>query len=130
MIGGLARIGLLCLAVAGCLRERDRLDVPRVTLEITTADVAAGDTVRGRAWAVDGTGIIFFQVTVETADSAAFDRRNRISADSVMIEFALPVSSRAAVDEPVIVTAIARDDQDFEIRVEDTLHIRASALRR
>lgn len=130
MIGGLARIALLCLAVAGCLRERDRLDVPRVTLEITTADVAAGDTVRGRAWAVDGTGIIFFQVTVETADSAAFDRRNRISADSVMIEFALPVSSRAAVDEPVIVTAIARDDQDFEIRVEDTLHIRASALRR
>lgn len=130
MSGGLARIALLCLAVAGCLRERDRLDVPRVTLEITTADVAAGDTVRGRAWAVDGTGIIFFQVTVETADSAAFDRRNRISADSVMIEFALPVSSRAAVDEPVIVTAIARDDQDFEIRVEDTLHIRASALRR
>lgn len=130
MIGGVARIALLCLALAGCLRERDRLDVPRVVLELTTTDVAAGDTVRGRAWAVDGTGIIFFQVTVETADSSAFARRNRIGADSVMIEFALPVSSQSTIDEPVIITALARDDQDFEIRVEDTLYIRPNALRR
>ena len=130
MIAGVARTALLCLALAGCLRERDRLDVPRVTLELTTTEVAPGDTVRGRAWAVDGTGIIFFQVTVETADSTAFDRRNRIGADSVMIEFALPVSSRSAVAEPVIITALARDDQDFEIRVEDTLYVRVSALRR
>ena len=130
MIAGVARITLLCLALLGCLRERDRLDVPRVTLELATPDVAAGDTVRGRAWAVDGTGIIFFQVTVETTDSTAFDRRNRIGADSVMIEFALPVSSRTTVGEPVIITAVARDDQEFEIRVEDTLYIRPSALRR
>jgi hypothetical protein len=79
---------------------------------------------------VDRTGIIFFQVTVETADSTAVDRRNRISADSIMIEFALPISSRALGDERVIVTAIARDDQEFEITVEDTLYVRAAALRR
>ena len=130
MIRSLARTGVLCVALAGCLRERDRLDVPRVTLEVTTPTVAPGDTVRGRAWALDGTGIIFFQVTVETADSTALDRRNRISADSVMIEFALPVSSRALADERVIVTAVARDDQEFQITVEDTVYIRASALRR
>jgi hypothetical protein len=129
MMRSIARTSLACLAVIGCVRERDRLDVPRVTLELTTPTVAAGDTVRGRAWAVDGTGIIFFQVTVETDDSVAFERRNRISADSVMIEFALPVSSRALVDERVIVTALTRDDQDFEIVVEDTVYIRASALR-
>ena len=126
----IARIGLLCLTLGGCLRERDRLDVPRVTLELATSSIAAGDTVRGRAWAVDETGIIFFQVTVETPDSAAAERRNRISADSVMIEFALPVSSRALAGERVIVTAVARDDQEFEIRVGDTLYIGASALRR
>ena len=122
--------GLLCVALAGCLRERDRLDVPRVTLEVTSVDVGAGDTVRGRAWAVDGTGIIFFQVTVETDDSTAFERRNRISADSIMIEFALPISSLAQPSERVIVTAIARDDQEYEITVEDTVYVRASALRR
>lgn len=129
MTVGLARTGLCCLALAGCLRERDRLDVPRVTLEITTTAVAPGDTVRGRAWAVDGTGIIFFQVSVETADSVAVDRRNRIGADSVMIEFALPISSKAVFDEPVIVIAVARDDQEFEITVEDTVYVRAGALR-
>ena len=127
---GIAFGGVVCLALAGCLRERDRLDVPRVTLEVTSTDVAAGDTVRGRAWAVDGTGIIFFQVSVETIDSTAIDRRNRISADSIMIEFALPISSRALANERVIVTAIARDDQEFEITVEDTVYVRASALRR
>lgn len=118
------------LALAGCLRERDRLDVPRVTLTLEDSTVAAGDTVRGQAWAVDGTGIVFFQVTVETADSVARDRRNRISADSVMIEFALPVSSNALVDEAVIVTALARDDQEFEVRVTDTVHVRASSIPR
>ena len=129
MTSRLARAGVVCLALAGCLRERDRLDVPRVNLELVAGEVAAGDTVRGRAWAVDGTGIIFFQVTVETADSTAFERRNRISADSVMIEFALPVSSRAVAGERVVVTAVARDDQEFEIRVQDTLFVRAGALR-
>jgi len=117
------------MALGGCLRERDRLDVPRVTLVLEDSVVTAGDTIRGRAWAVDGTGLIYFQVTAETADSAAGERRNRIGADSVMIEFALPVSSRAQLDERVIVTAIARDDQDFEIRVTDTAFVRASRLR-
>jgi len=120
---------VVCLALGGCLRERDRLDVPRVTLVLDDSIVTAGDTIRGRAWAVDGTGLIYFQVTAETADSAAGERRNRIGADSVMIEFALPVSSRAQLDERVIVTAIARDDQDFEIRVTDTAFVRASRLR-
>lgn len=117
------------MALGGCLRERDRLDVPRVTLVLEDSIVTAGDTIHGRAWAVDGTGLIYFQVTAETADSAAAERRNRIGADSVMIEFALPVSSRAQLDERVIVTAIARDDQDFEIRAADTAFVRASRVR-
>jgi len=120
-------LGVACFALAGCLRERDRLDVPRVMLEVQEPTVAAGDSVRGRAWALDGTGIIFFQVTVETADSIAGDRRNRIGADSVMIEFVLPVSSRATVDERVIVKAVARDNQEFEITAVDTVYVRAAA---
>ena len=120
---------LLCIALMGCLRERDRLDVPRVTLVLDDSVVAAGDTVHGRAWAVDGTGIIFFQVTVEAADSIARDRRNRISADSVTIEFSLPVSRAALPDEAVVVTAVARDDQEFEVSVKDTVYVRANPVR-
>ena len=128
MIRPIAGALLVSAVLAGCLRERDRLDVPRVMLVLDDSIVAPGDTVRGRAWAVDGTGLIFFQVTAETSDSAAIDRRNRISADSVMIEFALPVSSRALIDEAVVVTALARDNQEYEIRATDTVYVRASPV--
>ena len=123
------RAVLPCIALAGCLRERDRLDVPRVMLILDDSVVAAGDTVRGQAWAVDETGIIFFQVSAETRDSVAVDRRNRISADSVTIDFALPVSSRALPDEAVVIIAVARDDQEFEVSATDTVYVRASAVR-
>ncbi len=121
---------LAAIALAGCLRERDRLDVPRVTLVIDDSIVVAGDTVRGRAWAVDGTGIIFFQVTVETADSIARDRRNRIAEDSIMIEFSLPVASTAPIDAAVVISAVARDNQEFEVSVTDTIYVRASPIPR
>ena len=116
---------LAVVILSGCLRERDRLDVPRVTLELEDSIVFAGYTVRGRAWAVDGTGLIFFQVTAETSDSISGDRRSRISVDSVLIEFALPVSGQAQVDERVIIEALARDNQEFEITATDTIYVRA-----
>jgi hypothetical protein len=115
---------LLVLAAAGCLNERDRLDVPRLTLVLDNTTVAPGGMVRGSAIAVDGTGIIFLQVTVTTADSAAAHRLNRISADSVRLDFALPISSLADGDEVVSVTAIARDDQDFEVTATETAVVR------
>src|SRR5688500_12395291 len=101
----------MCAALApvlasGCPRERDRPDVPRATLELDDSVVFAGDSVHGRAWAVDGTGVIFFQVTAETPDSISGERRNRISTDSVMIEFALPVSAQARVDDRVVIEAL------------------------
>lgn len=122
------RAACLAVAVAGgtgaCLQERSRLDIPRVTLVLEDSIVAPGGVLRGHAYAVDRSGIIFFQVTAATADSTSGERLNRISADSVMIEFDLPVSSDALADEPVTVIAVARDDQDFEVSVTDTVFVR------
>ena len=115
----------LIAGLAGCLRERDRLDVPRVRLVLQSLDVAPGDSVRGYVYAVDATGIVFLQVTAMTGDSTASRRLNRVSRDSVHIDFALRVPANAAVDAPVTVRAIARDSQDFEVDTVETVHVRA-----
>jgi len=115
---------LLAAATVGCLRERDRLDLPRVTLVLDDSTVAPGDSVRGYAYAVDRTGIIFLQVTATAGDSSSSKRLNRVSADSVKIDFALRVPGDAAGDAPVSVRAFARDNQDFEVTVTDTVFVR------
>jgi hypothetical protein len=115
---------VLLVGAAGCLRERDRLDVPRVTLVLDDSIVSPGDSVRGYAYALDGTGIIFLQVTATTGDSLSSKRLNRVSADSVKIDFALRVPADAAGDTPVSVRAFARDNQDFEVSATDTVFVR------
>ena len=115
---------VLTVTAVGCLRERDRLDVPRITLVLDDAFVAPGDSVRGYAYALDDTGIIYLQVTATTGDSSSSKRLNRISADSAKIEFALRVPGDAVGDEPVSVRAFARDNQDFEVSVTDTVYVR------
>ena len=115
---------VLAAAVAGCLRERDRLDIPRLTLVLDADVVAPGDSVRGYVYAVDATGIIFLQVTAETGDSTSSRRLNRISADSAHIDFSLRVPGDAPADAVVRVHAIARDTQDFEVTFTDTVFVR------
>jgi hypothetical protein len=113
----------LC-ASSGCLKERARLDVPSVSLTIETTSVEPGGTVRGVAWAKDQSGIIFFLVTASTPDSTSRVQLNRVAADSVGIDFELKVFSRAAADTPVSIRALARDNQDFEVSITDTVFVR------
>jgi hypothetical protein len=115
---------VVVVAVGGCLRERDRLDVPRVVLVLETATVIPGDSVRGYAYAVDVTGIVFLQVTASIGDSSSSRRLNRVSADSVKMDFALRVPANAPSDAPISVRALARDTQDFEVSVTDTAFVR------
>ena len=115
---------VLAASVAGCLRERDRLDIPRLTLVLDEEFVAPGDSVRGHAYALDATGIIFLQVSAETGDSISSRRLNRISADSAHIDFALRVPADAPDGAVVSVHAIARDSQDFEVTSTDTVFVR------
>ena len=127
MIRRLIGAAVVVAGLTGCLRERDRLDVPRVRLVLQSLDVAPGDSVRGYVYAVDATGIVFLQVTAMTGDSTASRRLNRISRDSVQIDFALRVPANAAADAPVTIRAIARDTQDFEVDTVETVYVRAGA---
>jgi hypothetical protein len=106
------------------LKERARLDAPSVSLALQSTTVEPGGTVRGMAWAKDQSGIIFFLVTASTADSTSRVQLNRVAADSVGIDFELKVSSRAAADSPVTIRALARDNQDFEVSITDTVFVR------
>ena len=90
--------------------------------------VAPGGTVRGRARAVDESGIIFLSVTVFTDDSAKRVERNRVAADSIDLEFELGVATNAAPDAVVSVRALARDNQDFQVIVLDTVFVRVPPL--
>jgi hypothetical protein len=114
------------VVILGCLSRRERLDVPRVTLLVDDSVVAPGGTVLGRANVTDESGLIFVSVTVFTADSAARTQVNRIAAETVDLEFALGVSSAAVPDEVVSVRALARDNQDFEVTVTDTVFVRVT----
>jgi hypothetical protein len=118
-------VGITAMSV-GCFDRRGRLDVPRISLVVDDSIVAPGGTVRGRAWAVDESGIIFLLVTVFTADSAARTQLNRVAADSVDLAFALPVASDSPADAVVSVRALARDNQDFEVSVTDTVFVRTA----
>jgi hypothetical protein len=117
-------IAVLAGVASGCLRERDRLDVPTLVLVLEDSIVTPGDSVRGYAYALDATGIVFLQVTATTTDSISSQRLNRVSADSVKIDFALRVPANAPADVPVSIRAMARDTQDFEVAVDDTVFVR------
>lgn len=112
------------VALSACLEARVRLDVPRVSLVLDDSIVAPGGVVRGTASATDRTGIIFFVVTASTTDSTSRTQLNRIAADSVGIDFELRISSVATPDSPVSIRALARDNQDFEVSITDTVFVR------
>ena len=61
------------------------------------------------------------------ASSSATKRLNRISSDSVKLDFALRIPGNAPRDEVVSVRAIARDNQEFEVSVTDTVFVRIRA---
>jgi len=111
------------IALLACLQRRDRLDVPRVSLVLESAVVAPGGLVRGHAWAVDESGVIFFSISVFTDDSLARAQVNRVSSDSVDLVFELGVFSAAPPDAAVVVRAVARDNQDFEVTLTDTVYV-------
>lgn len=115
------------LPVAGCLESRERLDAPRVRLELAEATVAAGTDLRGVISAADMSGIVYVSASLivdDDADSRKSDRLDYIDADTVDFAFNLPVASDAPRGARIIVTATVIDNQLFTVSVEDTAHVR------
>lgn len=99
--------------VVGCVGERERLDVPRVALDVTGGAPAPGGRVTGRAAASDGSGLISLAVYACTRDSAFRQTRSYDRAREGEIDFELHVASNAVGGEPVELYAVAYDDQGF-----------------
>lgn len=115
------------LSVAGCLEPRERLDAPRVRMELEEDTVAAGAALRGVISAADLSGIVYVSASLivdEDADSRKTDRLDFIDADTVDFAFFLPVVSDAPGGARIIVTATVIDNQLFTVTVEDTAHVR------
>jgi hypothetical protein len=118
-------------AVLGCIEERERLDVPVVTLTLADTVVTAGDSVRGVVTARDASGVIYLAVSARVADSVArFGPLNLAPTDSIARRFTLRVPGAAAGGALVIVTATAIDEQDFTVEVRDTAVVRRATASR
>lgn len=121
---------LVAAAVASaCGEDRERLDVPRVYLDIDTDVVAPGDTVRGRISAGDGFGGIVRLAARICIDSGfptarlSYDR-----ADSASFRFLLPVPASTPQNALVIVEGQVNDEQNFFVTTQDTIVARSPGV--
>ena len=118
---------LAVAAIAGaCAEDRQRLDVPRVYLEIDTNVVAPGDSVRGRISAGDGFGGIVrlaARICIDSGFQTA--RLNYERADSASFRFLLPVPASTAQNALVIVEGQVNDEQGFFVTTQDTIVARS-----
>ena len=114
----------LLLALAACVGERERLDVPRVTLTVDDTATAAGGQITGRVAAADASGLIFLGVYACTRDSTYRRRQDFIRADTASFPFALRVAGVTPANAPVRVYAVAIDNQNFTADTSATLYVR------
>ena len=122
-------LGLAGSAVAGsgCVGERERLDVPRLTLQVVNSTVMPGGVIAGSAAATDASGLVFVAVYACTRDSIfrhavqLYDR-----TPSTEFSFTLPVSSASAEGDSVVVYAFASDNQGFDAETVSVAFIRGS----
>ena len=113
-------LGVLA-ALAACVQERERLDPPRVTLELGEQQTTPGGTITGTVTAVDRSGgIILVSVTAQAGDSTFRQRQDFIGEDSTTLIFGLHVASNAPDSAEIIVRATAIDEQNFVVIAEDT----------
>ena len=111
------------VATAGCVGQRERLDVPSVTLDVAAQTPAPGGRVTGRAIASDASGLISLAVYACTRDSVfrtsdSYDRQR-----TAEIDFSLHVASTAVAGDPVELYAVAFDDQGFAAEASQTLRV-------
>jgi hypothetical protein len=115
---------IIVLALAACVGERERLDVPRLTLRIDDTAAAAGAPITGRVEAADASGLIFLGVYACTRDSTYRRRQDFIRADSAAFPFELRVAGVTPANAPVRVYAVAIDNQNFSADTSHMLYVR------
>ena len=121
---------LVVAAVASaCSEDRERLDVPRVYLDLESDVVVPGDTVRGRISAGDSFGGIVrlaARICIDSGFQTArlgYDR-----ADSASFRFLLPVPASTPQNALVIVEGQVNDEQNFFVTTQDTIVARSPGI--
>jgi hypothetical protein len=120
------------VGAAGCYRERERLDIPELAIELADTVVAPRDTIRGVIRASDGSGLSFLRwLAIWALDPArqqldTIGRRYDLDGRrSVEIGFDFAVDSLVPAGSVVEVQAFVRDNQDFPVERRDTIRVRA-----
>jgi hypothetical protein len=98
---------------AGCSGKRERLDVPRLSLQVPEQAPAPGGTVSGTVAAADASGLTLLAVYACTADSVFRDHADLSRERSADFQFSLHVADDAVPGSEVEVYAVAGDDQGF-----------------
>ena len=120
-------LGALVLLGSGCLDSRERLSPPRIHLKLDDTNVAVGGEMSGRVSAADQSGIVYISAQwliegdpagARSSSASTFDR------DTVDYDFRFTVKAGFPSGTKIFITAIARDDQNFEVSTQDTATIR------
>lgn len=120
----------LAAALIGCYRERERLDVPVLTIIPDVDSISPGDTLRGIMEASDASGLLLVRLlAVYRADSLTpFVDTLRLRYDlpeltEVELPFSVPIPGATPVGSRVALLAVAFDDQEFQVESTDTLWV-------
>ena len=116
-------------AASACREDRERLDVPRVYLELDTNVVVPGDTVRGRVSGGDSFGGIVrlaVRLCIDSGFQTAFANYDR--ADTASTRFRLPVPASTPQNALVIVEGQVNDEQNFFVSTQDTIVARSPGV--
>jgi hypothetical protein len=111
----------LALSLGACFAERERLDTPVVDLLLSTRQVAAGDTIRGRLQARDASGIVDWVIAARSAFDTVRVFGDAPELSEISAEFRLPVIDSIPGGTRVVVEAVVEDDQNFAIARSDTV---------
>ena len=116
-------LALSLALLGGCVGERERLDVPRIALDVTTAAPIAGGRIEGRAAASDESGLIALAVYACSRDSVFRTTESYDRQRSAEIDFSLHVASNATAGAPVEIYTVAYDDQNFSADSARVVHV-------
>jgi hypothetical protein len=120
----------LAATALGCYRDRERLDVPVLTLLPDVDSISPGDTIRGVMRASDASGLLLVRLLAvyrRDAQSPFVDtvrlRYDLPELTQVELPFSVPIPAVVPVGSRVALVAAAFDDQEFLVEATDTLWV-------
>jgi hypothetical protein len=120
----------LAAAALGCYRDRERLDVPVLTLLPDVDSISPGDTIRGVMRASDASGLLLVRLLAvyrRDAQSPFVDtvrlRYDLPELTQVELPFSVPIPAVVPVGSRVALVAASFDDQEFLVEATDTLWV-------